>query len=113
MTTTPEIADKYAPPEKIAFRNKYAGRDMGAGRSVGETGCRALRRPVSRRPAQLADGTVYCKIIRGDLPLSAFDDFVKEWGSRGGDQMTREANELQKEKLQIYQQVGVPKAIMH
>jgi putative aldouronate transport system substrate-binding protein len=36
---------------------------------------------------------VQTKIIRGDLPLSAFDDWVEEWKADGGDQITEEVNE--------------------
>ena len=37
-------------------------------------------------------------IIKGDQPLDAFDDFVSNWKSGGGDQITQEVNEwLQKQ----------------
>lgn len=36
---------------------------------------------------------VFTSIITGDSPISAFDDFVAEWHSNGGDIITEEVNE--------------------
>lgn len=36
----------------------------------------------------------YAAIVRGDKPLSYFDDFVKQWNEKGGSQLEKEANEL-------------------
>lgn len=36
----------------------------------------------------------YARIIIGDLPISAFDDFVKEWNDKGGAELEKEANAL-------------------
>ena len=41
---------------------------------------------------KLRDET-FTKIIRGDLPVDAFDEFVTEWFRLGGQQLTDEANE--------------------
>ena len=38
--------------------------------------------------------TVFNEIIIGKRPLEAFDAFVVEWLRRGGDVLTREANEM-------------------
>ena len=35
----------------------------------------------------------YTKIIYGELPLDAFDTFVSDWKSGGGDQITKEVND--------------------
>lgn len=35
----------------------------------------------------------FSKIISGALPVDAFDDFVAEWKSTGGDAITAEVNE--------------------
>ena len=35
---------------------------------------------------------VFTSIITGDLEMSAFDDFVNEWKSNGGDIITDEVN---------------------
>ncbi len=37
--------------------------------------------------------TVYFDIITGKKPVDYFDTFVKDWYARGGEQMTKEANE--------------------
>ncbi len=36
----------------------------------------------------------YARIVIGDLPVSAFDDFVKQWNDKGGAELEKEANEL-------------------
>lgn len=36
---------------------------------------------------------LFANIVYGNQPLDAFDDFVEEWKSSGGDQMTEEVNE--------------------
>ncbi len=42
--------------------------------------------------SKLHDATVL-GIIIGEKPLSAFDEFVDQWKSQGGSQMTQEVNE--------------------
>ncbi|QQZ61178.1 extracellular solute-binding protein [Paenibacillus sonchi] len=42
---------------------------------------------------QLEDET-FLKIILGAAPLDAFDQFAEEWNQQGGDEITREVNEL-------------------
>ncbi|WP_284645664.1 extracellular solute-binding protein [Paenibacillus silviterrae] len=36
----------------------------------------------------------FAQIISGELPLSDFDKYVTEWRAKGGDQLTKEANEM-------------------
>lgn len=36
----------------------------------------------------------YAAIVRGDKPVSYFDDFVKQWNEKGGSQLEKEANDL-------------------
>ena len=36
-------------------------------------------------------------VITGQAPISAWDDFVKQWRSQGGDQITEEVNAWYKE----------------
>jgi putative aldouronate transport system substrate-binding protein len=45
--------------------------------------------------AKLRDET-FVKIVMGKLPIEAFDDFVKEWKAKGGDQITKEVNDWYK-----------------
>jgi putative aldouronate transport system substrate-binding protein len=35
----------------------------------------------------------FTRIILGDLPVDAFDEYVKNWSNLGGNKMTTEANE--------------------
>jgi putative aldouronate transport system substrate-binding protein len=39
----------------------------------------------------------FVKIVYGELPLEAFDEFVKNWKANGGDEVTKEMNEWYKE----------------
>ncbi|MCR2803908.1 extracellular solute-binding protein [Paenibacillus soyae] len=36
----------------------------------------------------------FAQIISGEIPLEDFDKFVTEWKARGGDELTKEANEM-------------------
>ena len=49
--------------------------------------------------------TVFAQIIRGDKPIEAFDNFVREWYDRGGQKMTDDANLLYKQLSNISQKV--------
>ncbi len=40
------------------------------------------------------ENETFLKIIVGDLPVSAFDDFVAQWKKLGGDQITKEVTEI-------------------
>lgn len=44
---------------------------------------------------KLEDATIL-KIVLGQAPVSSFDDFVKQWKSQGGDQITAEVQKLDK-----------------
>lgn len=39
----------------------------------------------------------FTKIIKGDLPLEAFDKFVSDWMSNGGEEITKEVNDWYRE----------------
>ncbi|MNR46538.1 hypothetical protein D3C85_1655200 [compost metagenome] len=36
----------------------------------------------------------FAQIISGEVPLSDFDKYVAEWKAKGGDELTKEANEM-------------------
>jgi putative aldouronate transport system substrate-binding protein len=38
------------------------------------------------------ESEAYLKIIYGEKPLEYFDEFVKEWKTNGGDQVTEDVN---------------------
>ncbi len=42
---------------------------------------------------QTMEKQIYTNIIYGKEPIDAFDKFVEEWKSQGGDQITQEVNE--------------------
>jgi putative aldouronate transport system substrate-binding protein len=44
------------------------------------------------------ENETFLKIIVGDLPVSAFDDFVAQWKKLGGDQITAEVSDIVNEK---------------
>jgi putative aldouronate transport system substrate-binding protein len=55
---------------------------------------------------------VYAEIIRGEKPIDYFETFRKEWLRRGGEQMTREANEIFKVKQAVYARIDKMRAEM-
>jgi putative aldouronate transport system substrate-binding protein len=59
-------------------------------------GYRGLPTPGMQSSQTSLDGMrseAFYGIIKGDKPLSAFDDFVAQWKSAGGDQITKEVND--------------------
>lgn len=59
---------------------------------------------------RIAQLRFYAEVIRGDRPLDDFDAFNGEWNQRGGDILTREANQLYQLKLRIFDRLGIPRA---
>jgi putative aldouronate transport system substrate-binding protein len=57
---------------------------------------------------RLLQSTTFVQIIRGDVPLDAFDTFVTLWKERGGNVLTQEANAMYRQRGEIYRRVGVP-----
>jgi putative aldouronate transport system substrate-binding protein len=45
---------------------------------------------------QTMESETFTKIIYGDLPLSAYDSYVKDWNEKGGKKITEEVNEWYK-----------------
>ncbi|MNI71367.1 hypothetical protein D3C73_1272360 [compost metagenome] len=43
---------------------------------------------------QTLESETFLNIIVGETPVSAFDDFVKDWKRMGGDLITREVSEI-------------------
>ncbi|WP_150269109.1 extracellular solute-binding protein [Paenibacillus tepidiphilus] len=52
---------------------------------------------------------VFTKIIYSDEPLEAYDDFVKQWHDKGGEQITKEVNEwyANANKVDFMSQMGL------
>lgn len=51
--------------------------------------------------------TFFAEIILGKRPLEEFETFKTRWLAEGGEQMTREANELLKVRETIFHTMGV------
>jgi len=101
------LVDKYTDREELAFNWEYRRPEWALRNVLGKPDSvpSAAEHLSDLRNYQM---TVFARIIRGDIPLAAFDEFVKNWYKRGGDVMTREANELLQIKRDIYQRVGGP-----
>ena len=99
------MSEKYAPRAEVRFRSTYRKPEWSLSDVLGKPDVvpSAAEHLADLRNRQM---TVFAEIIRGDRPLSAFDDFAAEWLARGGRQMTREANELLRVKESIYRKVG-------
>ncbi|MCE5326354.1 MAG: extracellular solute-binding protein [Planctomycetaceae bacterium] len=104
-----EVTDKYLPASIKEFRAKYRRTEYGLMNAIGKTDVvdSAGRNLDDLRQLQTE---VYTDIIRGKRPLEYFDTFVEQWKQRGGDLLTREANELYAIMGDIYRQVGVAAA---
>ena len=95
----------YLPAGKEAFRQKYSDPAWGIRNAIGKS-------DVVPSAAHYLDDlrrletTEFCKIIRGDIPLEAFDSFVASWRSRGGDVLTDEANQIYQETPAIFRSIG-------
>ncbi len=50
--------------------------------------------------------TVFVEMVVGSRSIESFDKFVAEWRRRGGDVVTREANEMYREMRKIFDKVG-------
>lgn len=110
-TTTPEISNKYANAKIIAYQKAFLPADLAMKDIFGKPDTLPSAGEYLNDLRELQT-KVYTGIISNKLPLSAFDDFVKEWRRRGGDRMIAEAKVLQQEKLRIYREMGVPERLI-
>ena len=84
---------KKAAPSAYKFADKVCNHEM----YVDKLGTTVL--PSSTQytaDLQKLEKEAYYKLISGEKPIDYFDEFVKEWNSRGGAQITKEANEWYK-----------------
>lgn len=100
------LEDKYLAREALAFRKQHQPPELGLVDCLGKPDVvpSSARYLARLRNLQLV---TFGKIIRGDLPLRAFDDFVAQWYEEGGRTLTQEANELLRVKEDIYRRMGV------
>ena len=101
-----EFTNEYLPAGNLEFRQKYCPPEWGFKNALGKSDVvdSAGEYLEDLRQFQM---TAYVQIIRGDRPLDYFDEFVRLWRKRGGDILTREANEMLREAQGIYRKVGV------
>ncbi|MCE5326441.1 MAG: extracellular solute-binding protein [Planctomycetaceae bacterium] len=100
-----ELTAAFRSREEVAFNDTYRKRQWGAADvflkpDVVPSAAKYLKK---LREKQMS---VYTQIIKGDLPIAAFDEFANEWYRRGGRQMTDEANALFQDMNRVYGIVG-------
>ena len=87
------------------FREAYANPAWGIGNAIGKSDVVPSAATYLKDLRQL-QSTAFIEIIRGDRPLSSFDEFVRNWWKRGGGVLTQEANEVASQARRIYRRVG-------
>jgi len=87
------------------FRQNYANPDWNMENAIGKSDVVPSAGKYLEDLRQFQT-TAYVQIIRGDKPLSYFDQFVTEWLRRGGKQITEEANAVNADAEQVYREVG-------
>jgi putative aldouronate transport system substrate-binding protein len=50
--------------------------------------------------------TIFAQIIRGEKPVSAYDQFIKDWHAQGGDEMLKDAQAMDQTITEILKKVG-------
>ncbi len=100
-----EFTNEYLPAGCLEFRAQYSRPEWGLKNALGKSDVvdSAGEYLEDLRQFQM---TAFVEIIRGDRPLDYFDEFVRLWRKRGGDVLTREANEMLREAREIYRKVG-------
>ncbi|HUS48246.1 MAG TPA: hypothetical protein VM098_09005 [Phycisphaerae bacterium] len=102
-----EVTDKYLPRRVKEFRAKYRRTEWGLMNAIGKSDVvESAERYLDDLREYQAEA--YAEIIRGEKNLDYFDTFVAEWKRRGGDVLTREANEMFQIMKQIEQIVEIP-----
>jgi putative aldouronate transport system substrate-binding protein len=102
----PDIVNRFRPKEEVEFRLTHTAPRYGMGDLF-------LKVDAVPSAGQYMDAlrtrqkTAFAEIIRGDKPLSYFEQFVRDWYAHGGQQLTAEADELYKALKRIYREIGV------
>ena len=87
------------------FREAYTNPAWGFESPIGKTDVCPSSATYLKDLRQLQT-TTFIEIIRGDRPLDDFDGFVRDWRRRGGDVLTREANQVTSQERDIDRRVG-------
>lgn len=93
------------PEGADAFRRTYSDSAWGMKNALGKSDVLPSA-ATYLEDLRLFQLQAYMQIIRGERPLEYFDEFVRTWRARGGDILTREANEFWKERNEIFRIVG-------
>ena len=104
-----ESTRKYIPAGQNSFYEQYCNPQWGLMNVLGKSDILPSA-GYYLKDLRMFQATVYAEIIRGDKPLDYFDEFVRLWRERGGDVLTREANEMLETRNNIYRKVGVTKS---
>ncbi len=99
---------KYTRKEVTEFENKYKKKEWSIQNAIGISDV-LKSGSLYFENLNILQQQYYAKIIIGELPLSAFDDFVKEYYARGGKELLEEANQYYEKIQQIYKKVGAIK----
>ncbi len=102
----PSFTEPLLPEGAAAFRQQYQDPAWGMKNVLGKSDVIPSARLYLEDLRQF-QMTTFIEIIRGYRPLAYFDEFVQMWHRRGGDIITREANEMLAEMQRIYGIVGV------
>jgi putative aldouronate transport system substrate-binding protein len=102
----PDMLDRYMTPEDRSFRDTYQRPEWGQTDALGSGDLVPSSETYLAGLRQL-QAVAYSQIIRGERDISYFEIFVEQWYRRGGDILTKEANELAQIKAAILQQIAV------
>lgn len=108
MSSAPlHFTEPLLPEGEAVFRQRYRNPEWGFKNVLGKSDV-VHSASIYLEDLRQFQMTTFIEIIRGDRPLEYFDEFVRLWHRRGGETITREANEMLEEMRRIYEIVGVP-----
>lgn len=101
----PEVLQRYRTQEENAIYETLANPDWGISNALGKTDVLESS-GSSLGDLRLLQMRYYTEIIRGNLPLDAFETFVELWLDRGGREILEEAQALLRERETIYHEIS-------
>ena len=96
--------DYYSGQSGLEYRRQYQKEEWGLENALGKSDV-VPSASIYLSDLRMRQQTVFAEIIRGSMPLSAFDAFVEEWKAKGGDILLAEANHLYDELQQVQENV--------
>lgn len=100
----PETLSRYRTPEENAVYTDLANPQWGISNALGKTDVLESS-GQSLADLRLLQMRYYTEIIRGNMPLDAFETFTAQWLERGGREILEEANELLRQRDAVYLQI--------